>query len=299
MSTLAINDHMPARSTASSLSGLVAEMRAAEPRFMALAIILVLAMLPTGFAALMDTRSFDGIELWEKPLKFEVALAVYLFTLAFFARYVPVSVANARWYRIYSGSVVVAIVVEMVWIGGAAGLGTTSHFNTTPSVGLYPLMGVAAVLLTSRDGGSGGADRAKPRDGPHAGTQGRDRARPRADFFRSRLLTAGTMASDGRATSSAAAERCKASFPSWAGRVTGAICAWRISSPPMRMHAIPLAGLASPRYRAGTRALAGLARSPRLWRAGRRCDLPAGAVGTAVPAWLRSVAIVSIALTFR
>lgn len=148
MSTLAINDHMPARSTASSLSGLVGEMRAAEPRFMALAIILVLAMLPTGFAALMDTRSFDGIELWEKPLKFEVALAVYLFTLAFFARYVPVSVANARWYRIYSGSVVVAIVMEMAWISGAAGLGTTSHFNTTV-VGLYPLMGVAAVLLTS------------------------------------------------------------------------------------------------------------------------------------------------------
>lgn len=148
MSTLAINDHMPSRSTALSLSGLVAEMRAAEPRFMALAIILVVAMLPTGLAALLDTRSLDGIELWGKALKFEVALAVYLFTLAFFARYVPVPVANARWYRVYSGSVVVAIVMEMAWIGGAAGLGTTSHFNTTV-IGLYPLMGLAAVLLTS------------------------------------------------------------------------------------------------------------------------------------------------------
>lgn len=150
MSMFAINDQLPARSTPFSLPGLVAEMRAAEPRFMALAIVLLVAMLPTGLAVAMDARSIDGVELWGKALKFEVALAVYLVTLAFFARYVPASVANARWYRIYSGSVVLAIVAELLWIGGAAGLGTTSHFNTTPiGAVIYPVMGLAAVLLTS------------------------------------------------------------------------------------------------------------------------------------------------------
>jgi hypothetical protein len=243
MSTLAINDHRPARSTASSLSGVIAEMRDAEPRFMALAIIMVLAVLPTGLAVAMDARSIDGIELWGKALKFEVALAVYLFTLAFFARYMPVSVANARWYRIYSGSVVVAIVMEMAWIGGAAGLGTTSHFNTTP-VGavIYPLMGLAAVLLTSPTAvqailiARNPATGLKPvlKDAVVLGL---------ALTFPLTLLTAGTMAQMG------------SHFVGGSGAVLGAIpfMGWATDRGDLRvahffathaLHAIPLAGLA-------------------------------------------------------
>ena len=43
-----------------------------------------------------------------------------------------------------------AIVAEMIWIGGAAALGTASHFNQTPfGIVIYPLMGLGAVFLTS------------------------------------------------------------------------------------------------------------------------------------------------------
>jgi hypothetical protein len=58
---------------------------------------------------------------------------------------------RSRWYRIYAGVVVAAIVAEMMWIGAAAALGTRSHFNTASPVwgNLYGIMGVLAVTLTS------------------------------------------------------------------------------------------------------------------------------------------------------
>lgn len=124
--------------------------RAAEPRLFDLGVVLLAAMLPTAFAALVEPRSFQGINPWDKPLKFEFALAVYLFTLVLFARLLPPGTSARRGYRLYVASVLLAIVLEMAWIGGAAALGTASHFNLS-GMGqlLYPLMGVLATLLTS------------------------------------------------------------------------------------------------------------------------------------------------------
>lgn len=47
--------------------------------------------------------------------------------------------------------VVACMVAEMAWIVGAAAYGTASHFNTTVPflAGIYRLMGVLAVILTS------------------------------------------------------------------------------------------------------------------------------------------------------
>lgn len=133
-----------------SSPGLIARMRAAEPRFVAVALLMLAATAPTGFAALSDTRSFQGVDVWLKPLKFELALFSYFGTLAFFALFVPAATRTKRWYRIYSAVLVFAAVAEIVWIGGAAALGTASHFNPSP-VGhaLYAAMGAAAVLITS------------------------------------------------------------------------------------------------------------------------------------------------------
>ncbi|MFI0848212.1 hypothetical protein [Mesorhizobium sp. IMUNJ 23232] len=121
-----------------------------EPSFFGAAILMLVAIAPTAFASLTDQRSFLGIDVWTKPLKFEAALAVYLLTLAFFARFLPAGTGERRWYRVYSSVVVVAIVAEMVWIGGAAVLGTASHFNRGPIGGiLYSVMGLGAVILTT------------------------------------------------------------------------------------------------------------------------------------------------------
>ncbi len=92
-----------------------------------------------------------GRNVWLKPLRFEIALTVYLATLAWFAGWLPQGVTTTRWYRIYSACVVCAIAAEMIWISGAASLGIASHFNeSSPMLAwTYRLMGGLAVLLTS------------------------------------------------------------------------------------------------------------------------------------------------------
>ncbi len=122
-----------------------------EPYFAAIASLMVIAMAPTLFAMAVDPRQFQGIDIWEKPLKFQVALAVYLGTLALFAGWLPKGMTGRLTYRIFSGVVCAAVIAEMVWIGGAAANGIGSHFNVADPVmgALYGLMGVLAVTLTS------------------------------------------------------------------------------------------------------------------------------------------------------
>src|SRR5262245_24318262 len=80
-------------------------------------------MLATLVAMALDERTLLGVNVWLKPLRFEVALTVYLATLAWFAGWLPQGVTTTRWYRIYSACVVWATAAEMIWIGGAASLG--------------------------------------------------------------------------------------------------------------------------------------------------------------------------------
>ncbi len=122
-----------------------------SPRYTGLAVLLALAMLPLLAALVLDARLFQGINVWIKPLKFHVALIVYLLTLAAFARFASPEVRGRPWWRWHERAVVLAVVLELIWIGGAAALGTGSHFNqsTRLASALYTLMGVAALLLTS------------------------------------------------------------------------------------------------------------------------------------------------------
>ncbi|HTV71139.1 MAG TPA: hypothetical protein VMF90_21625 [Rhizobiaceae bacterium] len=128
----------------------LARFRADEPRFFDLAVVIAVSAIPTLFAAFVDSRVFEGVDNWVKPLKFDFALVVYLLTMVFFARFLPEATRASRRYRFFSIAVVTAIVAELIWINGAAALGTASHFNTS-MIGMiiYSLMGAAAVLLTS------------------------------------------------------------------------------------------------------------------------------------------------------
>ncbi len=116
-----------------------------------MAVILALASVPLLAAMLLDSRQIDGDSIWLKPLKFHAALAIYLVTLAFFARYLPAGLTDGRGWRAYQTIVLGCIAAEVIWIGAAAALGTTSHFNVSSPVwaAVYPLMGLAAVTLTS------------------------------------------------------------------------------------------------------------------------------------------------------
>ena len=122
-----------------------------EPLFAAFALLLAIMVAPTAAAFLVEDRTLNGVNVWFKPLKFEISLALYLATLAWFAGWLPRRILNHPWYRAYAVLVVACIGLEMVWIAGAAALGVASHFNaSTPFMSAaYRLMGVLAVILSS------------------------------------------------------------------------------------------------------------------------------------------------------
>jgi len=128
-----------------------AEVFAREPLYAGAALCLAALIAPTLVAMTLDGRTLAGVNVWLKPLRFEVALTVYLATLAWFAGWLPQGVTATRWYRIYSVCVVCAIAAEMIWITGTASLGIASHFNESSPIlaWTYRLMGGLAVLLTS------------------------------------------------------------------------------------------------------------------------------------------------------
>jgi hypothetical protein len=124
-------------------------LRHADGRLLAIAGGVLALVPPTVLAALIDDRTLDGANLWIKPLKFELSLAVYAATLAVV---VPLAGARAgatrgcRWLvRILASGVV----VEMAWILFQAARGTRSHFNVaTPFEGaMYGVMGIFAVAI--------------------------------------------------------------------------------------------------------------------------------------------------------
>ena len=121
------------------------------PALVALTLLIGLASLPLLVASGLDPRQFQGESVWLKPLKFHAALAIYIGTLAVFARWLPDRLRGSRGWRIYQAIVIACIVAELVWIGSAATLGTASHFNQSSLfwAAIYPLMGVAAITLTS------------------------------------------------------------------------------------------------------------------------------------------------------
>ncbi|MBL8706986.1 MAG: hypothetical protein JNM30_19185 [Rhodospirillales bacterium] len=122
-----------------------------EPIFAAGALVLLALAAPMLVAFALEQRTLLGENLWIKPLKFALALATYLATLAWYAGFLPPGTTAARWYRVYAGAVLVAVAGEMAWIGGAAMHGVPSHFNIhSPAMAAaYQLMGVFAVFLTT------------------------------------------------------------------------------------------------------------------------------------------------------
>jgi hypothetical protein len=122
-----------------------------EPLYAGAATMLAIAMLPTLVAYALDDRLVGGVAAWAKPLKFEASLAIYLFTLAWFAGWLPAGFVQRRPHRLMSCAVVAAVALEMAWIVGAAAHGVASHFNVESQamVNIYRAMGALAVLLTS------------------------------------------------------------------------------------------------------------------------------------------------------
>jgi hypothetical protein len=121
------------------------------PLFAGAGMFIILSLGVTLPAMYLDPRLFQDESVWLKPVKFQIALAIYLLTLAFFARWLPEGMTRRRWWRVYAAAVVVAIGLELLWISGAGMFGVASHFNreSAAMMMLYNIAGPLAVLLTS------------------------------------------------------------------------------------------------------------------------------------------------------
>ena len=130
--------------------GLWGALFAREPLFAGTALMMLALMPPTLLAMALDARTLDGVNVWIKPLKFEIALALYLGTLAWFAGWLPDGYLRSRTHRLLAPAVAFATAAEMAWIGGAAHMGVASHFNVASplAAALYPVMGLLAIVIT-------------------------------------------------------------------------------------------------------------------------------------------------------
>src|SRR3712207_1173279 len=130
---------------------LVNEFRRRDPLlFWTGALPLLLVPLMAAFAA-FDERLVTGIDPWVKPVKFTVAGAVYLLTLAWFMPDVP---ASERARRRVSKLAAFTMMAELALITTQAARGTASHFNDRApfDFAVFGLMGLLIMVNTAAVG---------------------------------------------------------------------------------------------------------------------------------------------------
>jgi len=100
-------------------------------------------------AMLLDTRVLDNQQIWIKPQKFNISLAVHFLTLAILCQLVPRETRTGPILLIFSYLAAASLVLEYGWVSFQAARGRRSHFNFESEFEalMYAAMGAGAVLL--------------------------------------------------------------------------------------------------------------------------------------------------------
>lgn len=77
------------------------EWRAREPTLAWTSLVALACVPPLLLLALVDTRTINDVGVWIKPIKFHVAIAVYLGTLAWYAGWIDRRWMRRPWYRLF------------------------------------------------------------------------------------------------------------------------------------------------------------------------------------------------------
>lgn len=93
-----------------------------------------------------DHRQLAGINLWIKPIKFAISIAIYCLTWPLFLQYLPFE----RLKKSFANFTVFAMLFEMVAIATQAARGELSHYNISSPYNalLFSLMGIVIVSQT-------------------------------------------------------------------------------------------------------------------------------------------------------
>jgi len=133
----------------SLLGGWYDDLRLRQPVLAAFTFLMLAVMAPTLLAMALDARTFNGVNVWIKPFKFELSTAVHMATLALFWPYLDSRFRQGRVLRAAAWIIAAIFVFEVGYIAYRASLAEASHFNdTTPTAALlYAAMGVAIVVV--------------------------------------------------------------------------------------------------------------------------------------------------------
>ncbi len=130
------------------VAGLVADMRQGSPLLWRSTILMLALAAVLAAAHLFDSRQLIGVSVWDKPMKFAIAIAVQFATVSWAMAMLPEESKAAR---------IAALLMafcgwsELAYITTRGALGLTSHFNydTVLSSVAYALMGLGAVTMTA------------------------------------------------------------------------------------------------------------------------------------------------------
>lgn len=149
--TLASSAAAPVRLRSDLLTAWFAEVQRRQPLLASVAFVFVLALIPVLIAQQIDPRLVNGINVWIKPAKFLLSLALYYLTLAWFFGLLSPEARRNRAARYVVVAPIVAGVLEMVWLIAAAMHGVPAHFNVGDPVWrtAYQLGGVGSLVLVS------------------------------------------------------------------------------------------------------------------------------------------------------
>jgi hypothetical protein len=94
----------------------------------------------------IDSRTLLGIDIWIKPMKFAISIAIYSLTLAVIMKYVR----RRGIQKLVSYMTSIGLFLELIIIIFQAAQGKKSHFNsdTTLDIVIYGLMGLIIAMVT-------------------------------------------------------------------------------------------------------------------------------------------------------
>lgn len=109
------------------------------------AIALVFLSLVTFIGVFIDQRIIAGQNIWIKPFKFSISIAIFLLTMGWIIQYLPINLKNR-----YSYSFVILMGIEILAIYIQALRGRPSHhnFETGLDIFFYASMGIAIAINT-------------------------------------------------------------------------------------------------------------------------------------------------------
>lgn len=114
-------------------------------------VFFLLCLIPSAVALALDSRLFNGISVWIKPMKFQLSLAVHLLTVALLLQFLAPAQRQSRLVAILAVAILVSALFEAAYIAlqGARAAGSHYNLSTPVTAALYQAMAVGAVILVA------------------------------------------------------------------------------------------------------------------------------------------------------